>query len=94
MVIYIFLRFYLFIPKIQREAETETEGEAGSMQRWRRDSIPGSRSEPKADAQPLSHPGAPMFISFNSLEIILETLLPLPVGTTLLNPIIITVGTF
>ena len=72
--------------------KTKAEGEAGSMQGWRRDSIPGSRSEPKADAQPLSHLGAPMFISFNSLEIILETLLPLPVGTTLLNPI--TVGTF
>ena len=33
------------------EAETQAEGEAGSMQ--------GSQPEPKADAQPLSHPGVP-----------------------------------
>ena len=47
----------------EREAETQAEGEAGSPQgaqcgtRFR---IPGSCPEPKADAQPLSHPGVPI----------------------------------
>ena len=42
----------------QREAETQAEGEAGSMY----GAQCGTRSrdpEPKADAQPLSHPGVP-----------------------------------
>ena len=46
----------------QREAETQAEGEAGSSQGVRMwDSIlgPGSCPEPKADTQPLSHPGIP-----------------------------------
>ena len=45
-----------------REAETQAEGEAGSVQEpdagldpW----TPGSRPGPKADTQPLSHPGVP-----------------------------------
>ena len=59
-------RFYLFIHERQRErecvAETEAEGKAGSMQQP--DVGPdsgtlGSHPEPKADAQPLSHPGIP-----------------------------------
>ena len=47
----------------EREAETQAEGEAGSPTGslvW--DFIPGPRNhdlEPKAGAQPLSHPGAP-----------------------------------
>ena len=60
--IYFFLRFYLFIHERQREAETQAEGEAGSMQGARcgtRSWIPGSHPEPKADTQPLSHPGIP-----------------------------------
>ena len=46
----------------EREAEAQAEGEAGSMQGARRGTrfqIPGSRPGPKADAQPLSHPGVP-----------------------------------
>ena len=46
----------------EREAETQAEGEAGSMQGARygtRFQILGSRPEPKADAQTLSHPGVP-----------------------------------
>ena len=40
----------------ERGAETQAEGEAGSLLGARC----GTRSqEPKADAQPLSHPGAP-----------------------------------
>ena len=48
------------------EAETCAEGESGSL--WEPDAglhprTPGSRPEPKADAHPLSHPGAPAFFS-------------------------------
>ena len=45
-----------------REAETQTEGEAGSLQGARcvtRSQILGSHPGPEADAQPLSHPGVP-----------------------------------
>ena len=44
-----------------REAETQAEGEAGSTQpdAGFNPRTLGSRPEPKADAQPLSHPGAP-----------------------------------
>ena len=48
--------------------ERETEGEAGSTQGARRGTgswIPGSRPEPEADAQPLSHPGVPVSILLN-----------------------------
>ncbi|XP_072688588.1 ras-related protein Rab-23 isoform X1 [Canis lupus baileyi] len=56
--------------KIDTEAETQAEGEAGSSQgagcrtRFR---IPGSGPEPKADAQSLSHPDVPMFISLRNV---------------------------
>ena len=48
----------------QREAETQAEGEAGSMHREPDDvgldpRSPGSRPGPKAGAKPLRHPGIP-----------------------------------
>ena len=46
----------------EREAETQAEGEADSMQEpdvGLDPRSPGSGPEPKADAQPLSHPDAP-----------------------------------
>ena len=46
----------------ERDAKTQGEGEAGSLRgaQCRTGSQdPGSRSELKVDAQPLSHPGAP-----------------------------------
>ena len=44
----------------QREAETQGEGEAGSSEGARCGTrFLGSGPEPKADAQPLSHPGVP-----------------------------------
>ena len=46
----------------EREAETWAKGEAGSLQGAQcgtRSQIPGSRPEPKADTQLLSHPGVP-----------------------------------
>ena len=53
---------YLFMRDIQREAETQAEGEAVSWGEPKAGLDPptqGSHREPKADAQPLSHPGAP-----------------------------------
>ena len=57
---FFFFKIYLFMTDI--EAETQGEGEAGSLQgagcgtrSWDLGSLP----EPKAGAQPLSHPGVP-----------------------------------
>ena len=42
----------------EREAETQAEGEAGSMHWETLDpGSPGSRPRPKAGAKPLRHPG-------------------------------------
>ncbi|XP_048959102.1 mitogen-activated protein kinase 8 isoform X7 [Canis lupus dingo] len=51
----------------EREAETQAEGEAGSMH-WEPDvgfdpGSPGSRPGPKAGAKPLRHPGIPTLFS-------------------------------
>ena len=53
-----------------REAETQAEGEAGSMH-WEPNvgldpGTPGSCPGPKADAKPLSHPGIPENLKFLS----------------------------
>ena len=58
---------YLFMRDTKREAETQAEGEAGSPRGARCGPDPrtlGSRSESKADVQPLSHPGAMKILSF------------------------------
>ena len=50
-----------------REAETQAEEEAGSLKEpgvGLDPRTPGSRPEPKADAQLLSHPGIPNWFSF------------------------------
>ena len=49
----------------EREAETQAEGEVGSMH-WEPDvgfdpRSPGSHPGPKAGAKPLRHPGIPRF---------------------------------
>ena len=49
----------------ETEAETQAEGEAGSMQGADvalDPRTPGSHPGPKAGAKPLSHPGVPFFI--------------------------------
>ena len=55
-----FKRLYLFIHERHTEAETQAEGEAGSMQPnvGLDPGTPGSCPELKGDAQLLSHPGA------------------------------------
>ena len=53
---------YLFIHEGQKEAETQAKGEVGSLRGARcglDPRTPGSCLEPKADTQPLSHPGVP-----------------------------------
>ena len=57
---------YLFMRDSEREAETQAEGEAGSLQGAQcglDPKTPGSCPEPKADAQLLSHPGVPYLAS-------------------------------
>ena len=54
----------MIVSQREREAETQAEGEAGSMQ-WEPDvgfnpGSPGSRPGPRAGAKPLRHPGIPM----------------------------------
>ena len=54
----------MIVTEREREAETQAEGEAGSMHREPDvgfDPVsPGSRPGPKAGAKPLSHPGIPI----------------------------------
>ena len=60
----------MIVTEREREAETQEEGEAGSMHREPDVGFdpgsPGSRPGPKAGAKPLRHPGIPKFNSFNS----------------------------
>ena len=56
----------MIVTEREREAETQAEGEAGSMHREPDVGFdpgsPGSRPGPKAGAKPLRHPGIPDFI--------------------------------
>ena len=53
----------MIVTEREREAETQAEGEAGSMHREPDMGFdpgsPGSRPRPKAGAKPLRHPGIP-----------------------------------
>uniref|UniRef100_A0A8C0R5J4 Solute carrier family 16 member 5 n=1 Tax=Canis lupus dingo TaxID=286419 RepID=A0A8C0R5J4_CANLU len=69
---------YLFIHERQREAETQTEGEAGTQSRDL-----GSHPEPKAEAQPLSHPGIPKIRIF--VSDLPEFFIFLPLSTSALS---------
>ena len=58
----------MIVTEREREAETQAEGEAGSMH-WEPDvgfdpGSPGSRPGPKAGAKPLRHPGIPTLYIF------------------------------
>ena len=58
-----FLRFYLFIHERERESQRHRQKEKQAPCREPDAGLdpgtPGSCPEPKADAQPLSHPGVP-----------------------------------
>ena len=62
----------MIVTEREREAETQAEGEAGSMHREPDVGLdpgsPGSRPGPKAGAKPLCHPGIP--VQKNSKEFI------------------------
>ena len=62
---FFFLRFYLLIHGRQRkrEAETQAEGDGGSSQ--------GSRPEPKANVQLLSHPGVRTYLLLKDVAFVL-----------------------
>ena len=70
MCIYIFFKYfiYFFMRDTERQAETQAEGEAGSMREPEVGLDPGtlgSRPGPKADAQRRrSHPGVPYKVIF------------------------------
>ena len=56
----------------QREAETQAEGDAGSLQGAQcrtRSRTQGSRPEPKAGTQLLSHPGVPDYFNISFLYV-------------------------
>ena len=61
----------MIVTEREREAETQAEGEAGSMHREPDvgfDPPPGSRPGPKAGAKPLRHPGIPKISSFTNYQ--------------------------
>ena len=76
-----------------RDTQREAEGEAGSLQGADAGFDPstlGSRPEPKADAQPLSHPGALnwKFLTQNhELHHLFEREREIPSPKALYNPI-------
>ena len=66
-ILFFFKDIYLFMRDRDREAETQAEGEAGSMQEPDAGLTPrtsGSLREPKADAQPLNDPGTSRLSKF------------------------------
>ena len=67
---FFFLRFYLFIHERNRGRQRHRQKEKQACCREPDVGLdpraPGSRLEPKADAQPLSHPGVPEEIFFST----------------------------
>ena len=74
--LFIFKDFiYLFMTDTERGAETQAEGEAGSLQgnpMWNSISGPWDHDLSQRDAQPLSHPGAleSLFFLHSTLSLI------------------------
>ena len=64
----------MIVTEREREAETQAEGEAGSMHQEPDVGLdpgsPGSRPGPKAGAKPLRHPGIPKSNTFNPPTVI------------------------
>ena len=63
-----FLRFYLFMRdgegERQRHRQRENQAPCGEPNAGLHPRTPGSRPEPNADTQPLSHTGVPSHIAF------------------------------
>ena len=72
MLIYLFLKiFYLFMRETERQRQRQRHRQREEKQvPCKKPNVgldsgnPGSGPEPKADAQPLSRPGAPVFFMF------------------------------
>ena len=62
----------MIVTHTEREAETQAEGEAGSMHQEPDMGFdprsPGSRPRPKAGAKPLRHPGIPINLFFIGVQ--------------------------
>ena len=76
----------MIVTQREREAETQAEGEAGSMHREPDVGFdpgsPGSRPGPKAGAKPLRHPGIPISLIITIIPYVCEVLLlPLRIRT-------------
>ena len=67
----LFFLFFIYDSHREREAETQAEGEAGSMHREPDVGFdpgsPGSHPGPKAGAKPLRHPGIPSLFLWYSM---------------------------
>ena len=59
---------YLFTRDRQRQRHGQKEKQAPEPDAGLDTRTPGSCPEPKADTQPLSHPGAPVFFFYTELE--------------------------
>ena len=78
----------MIVTQREREAETQAEGEAGSMHQEPEVGFdpgsPGSRPGPKAGAKPLRHPGIPisscliLFSLVSFLHLLCDNILPNP----------------
>ena len=70
----------------ERGAETQAEGEAGSMHREPEVGFdpgsPGSRPGPKAGANPLRHPGIPWLLNLYTLKILITSWLICPTSSS------------
>ena len=72
----------MIVTEREREAETQAEGEAGSMHQEPDVGFdpgsPGSRPGPKAGAKPLRHPGIPnLYLSDEDYNFLLLTQFPI-----------------
>lgn len=68
LFVYLFKIFYLFMRDTERQGHRQREKQApcGEPDTELHSRTRGSQSEPKADTQPLSHPGAPNCLWFKS----------------------------
>ena len=65
---FILFKFYVFIHERQRYRQRERQDPCGEPDVGLDPRTPGSGPEPKADAQPLSHPDAPMHSILNYID--------------------------
>ena len=72
--IYILKGFFLFIHERHKEKERQRHRQRDKQAPCRKPNVgldprtPGSHPESKADAQPLSHPGVPVYIFHDTLH--------------------------